>query len=120
MTVTAPTAQAWDTATIADQALAILRLAPDDDDAQRVVDAVVVACATVDQLLDTAEQLDPIPDPVNYSAVLVTIELYRRKDAPFGVLNAWSIDEAPLRLSSDTLRSVRKLLLPFKERFGVS
>jgi hypothetical protein len=116
----APAVQPWDTAEIASDALDILRLQPEDPDADRVVDAAVVACALVDQELDTAEPMDPIPAPVNYAAVLVTIELYRRKDAPFGVLNAWSVDDVLIRLSADTLRSVRRLLLPFKQRFGVA
>lgn len=116
----APAAHAWDTAEIASDALSILRLAPDDPDADRVVDAAVVACAVVDQELDADPPLDPIPDPVQYSAVLVTIELYRRKDAPFGVLNAWSVDDVMITLSPATLRSVRSLLRPYKVRFGVS
>lgn len=117
----APAAHDWDTAAIALDAMAILRMDPETDpDADRVISAAVVACAVLDQELDTETPLDPIPAPVEYAAVLVTIELYRRKDAPFGVLNAWSVDDVMIQLSPDTLRSVRKLVRPYKARFGVS
>lgn len=120
MTFSPPVAQPWDTAAIADQALAILRLEPTDADAQRVVDAAVVACALLDQLIDGDPAFTEIPEPVNYGAVLCTIELYKRKDAPFGVLDAWSVDAVPIRLSSDTLRQVRRIVFPYKQRFGVA
>ena len=49
----------------------------------------------------------------------LTIELYRRKDAPFGVLNAWSPDEVAVRISSDPMRGIVHILLPLKKKFGI-
>jgi hypothetical protein len=53
------------------------------------------------------------------AAVELTVEVYRTKDAPWGVLDAWSADTMPVRISSDRLRSVRTMLTPYKARFGI-
>ena len=53
------------------------------------------------------------------AAVELTVEVYRTKDAPWGVLDAWSADTVPVRISSDRLRSIRSLAIPYKERLGV-
>jgi hypothetical protein len=52
--------------------------------------------------------------------VQVTVELYRRKDAPFGVLNSWSEnDVGPVRIGTDPLKGVEHLLAPYAHRYGV-
>jgi len=53
------------------------------------------------------------------AVVTLTIELYRRKDAPFGVTDSWSVDGAVLRLSSDVLRGVRSQLGKYRSRRGI-
>ena len=56
--------------------------------------------------------------PLVEAAVELAVEVYRSKDAPFGVLDAWSADAVPLRISSDRLRNVRSIAVPYKRRFG--
>jgi hypothetical protein len=51
--------------------------------------------------------------------VELNIEVYRTKDAPWGVLDAWSADTIPVRISSDRLRSIRSLVIPRKQRWGI-
>jgi hypothetical protein len=118
--VTPPAANPWDTAEIAAQALAVLRLDPADQDAARIAELAVEATELVDGYLDLEAPYDVIPSLVEGSAVTVTVELYRRKDAPFGVSDAWSADGGVVRVSSDPLRGVRGLLGRYKGRWGVA
>lgn len=54
-----------------------------------------------------------VPEPVRQATLQVAAELYRRKDAPFGI--ASTVDFGPLRLTSDAVRAVRGLLSPFEQ-----
>jgi len=118
--VAPPVANVWDANDITAQALAVLRMDGTDVDAGRVADAADVATMRLDLYLDRVDQLDTttMPDLVQ-AAVELTIEVYRTKDAPWGVLDAWSADTVPVRISSDRLRSIRSLVIPRKQRFGV-
>jgi hypothetical protein len=104
--------------------LDVLRLPASDDDSDRIAALIPAAAALVETYLDRDDQ--PLPDappmhPLIQTAMTnCTIELYRRKDAPFGVLNSWSPDEAVVRISTDPLRGVMKILLPLKLQFGVA
>ena len=118
--VSAPAALPWDVDAVAQAALDILRLDPADEDADRILDAAVTATELVDYELDYAVAPASIPSPVFNAAVVLTVELYRRKDAPFGVTDAWSIDGASIRLSTDVMRSTRSMLAPYVSRFGVA
>jgi hypothetical protein len=60
------------------------------------------------------------PPDVVEAAVQLTMELYRRKDAPFGVLNAWSPSGEPLRIGRDVLAGVESLLGPHIEGWGLA
>ena len=112
----------------ADQVLAdvldVLRLPPTDDDSDRIAALIPAAAGLIETYLDREDQpLDPAPPmhPLIQTAMTnCTIELYRRKDAPFGVLNSWSSDEMVVRISTDPLRGVLKILLPLKLNFGVA
>lgn len=103
--------------------LDVLRIDPTDDDADRIEQLIPTAADLIETFLD--RDTDPLPAAppmhplVRTGMTNVTIELFRRKDAPFGVLNAWSADEGPVRITTDPLRGVRKILLPLKQRFGV-
>lgn len=108
-----------DSSAVAAAALDVLRLDPTDEDADRVEAEAVVACDLVAQELDYAVAPLTVPPPVEDAAVMLTVELYRRKDAPFGVTDAWSVDGASIRLSADVMRSVRSTLAPYRSRFGV-
>lgn len=59
------------------------------------------------------------PPPLRNAHAYVTIELWRRKDAPFGVLNAWSPDDVAIRIGADPLHGVRQMITPYKEQWGL-
>ena len=117
--VSAPAALPWDVDAVAFAALDILRLDPADEDADRINDAAASATALVDSMLDHATAPAEIPGPVFDAAVNLTVELYRRKDSPFGVTDSWSADGASILLSSDVYRGVRSSLWRYKSRFGI-
>lgn len=58
------------------------------------------------------------PADVVEAAVVVTMDLLRRKDAPFGVLNASSLTGEPVRISRDQLAGAGSLLDPYVEGWG--
>jgi hypothetical protein len=58
------------------------------------------------------------PPDVTNAAVDLTVELFRRKDAVFGVLGSASPSGEPVRVSSDHMRGVESRLQPYVERFG--
>lgn len=112
----------WDIPATTAAALEILRLDTDDEDAGRVETCATVACTAIDHYLD---RCDPLPSPgppdVMQAAAMTTVEIYRRKDAPFGVLNSWSPDDyGPVRIGVDWLNGVRFLLLPYKCAWGIA
>lgn len=123
MTVTAPDVTVWwHAATVTAAALAQLRLTDGDVDAGRVASAVGPAGQAINQYLDR----DPAdaytdataPDQLQDAIVQVTVELYRRKDAPptsiDGMLaGSWRPQ------SSDPLAGVRSMLAPFRTRRGI-
>jgi len=118
-TVAPPAPIPFDVAAIASAALDVLRLDPTDDDAERIATEAERACRAVSLLQDYA--VDPLAvDPLEESAaVTLTVEGYRRKDAPFGVTDAWSVDGASIRLSSDPYRGVRSQLARVRSRWAV-
>lgn len=122
VTVTAPAANPWDTADIAARAMAVLRLDQSDQDAGRIREHAATACDKIDGYLDLTEPYpaDAIPGAVQETAVSVTVELYRRKDAPFGILDSWSADGVFARVPSDPLRMHEAVLSRYKARQGVA
>jgi hypothetical protein len=58
------------------------------------------------------------PPDVLEAAVQLCMDLYRRKDAAFGVLNAPSLSGEPVRISRDQLAGVESLLAPYVEGWG--
>lgn len=121
MTACAPDQTAWwDVAAITDRVLVVLGLAPDDPLVDVVDDLIPAAGNRINDYLDRPAS-DPITDPVpavlEDSLVQVTVELYRRKDAPpssvEGLLGAtW---RPP---SIDPLAGVRAAITPYKRRWG--
>jgi hypothetical protein len=119
------TVPSWvDPAQVLADVLDVLRLPATDDDADRLEALIPTAALLVEAFIDRGDS--PLPDappmhPLIRTAMTnVVIELYRRKDAPFGVLNAWSADEVTVRITTDPLRGVLKILLPLKRRFGIA
>lgn len=122
----ADTLPAWaDHDAVLTDALDVLRLTATDPDAERVSACVDAAITLVDHFLDR-DDTDPLPGPpppdaVQRGCVQVTVELYRRKDAPFGVLDAWSPDgPGPLRIGNDPMARVYGLLLPHRRLWGIA
>ena len=110
----------WDVAAVAQAALDVLRLTPEDADAARIETAAMDATELIDAELDYEVAPASIPGPVINAAVTLTVELYRRKDAPFGVTDAWSIDGASIHISADVMRGTRSMLSKYKSRRGVA
>lgn len=117
--MTAPAALPWDVDAVAEAALDILRLDPSDQDAARITAAATSATELVDVYLDNEIAPASIPTPVFDAAVNLTVEQYRRKDAPFGVTDAWGIDGASIRLSSDVMKGTASMLARYKARWGI-
>lgn len=114
-----------DPVTVLADVLDVLRLPPTDDDADRVEilipSAAYLVATTLDQI--GGAELPPAPPmhPLVRTAMTnLTVELYRKKDAPFGVLNGWSPDALLVRVSSDVMRGVRSILLPLKKQWGIA
>jgi len=108
---------------IATAARRALDMADDDQDADAVTSAATSAILLVDEYVGTPEKAWPAsaPQPVIDATVLVTVELYRRKDATFGVLNTWTgSDFGPVRVSTDWLKGVESMLHPYmRDHYGV-
>jgi hypothetical protein len=120
---------------IAEAARVMLRLSATDPDLPRLEAAAYAACAEIDGHLNLCEHVDrveltvgghtqwsyaaeDVPAPVMTAAVQLTGELFRRKDAPFGVLNAASANSVPLYVSRDVLAGVLYQLAPYREGWG--
>jgi hypothetical protein len=139
--VTAPalaTAGTWhdQAPAVAAAAVGLLKLATGDPARDRMEDLARAAMTMIDQRL----QLQPLqgsrvaytlggvtvhayldgeqPPDVQNAAVDLTVELHRRKDAPFGVAGAWSQSGEPVRIGSDRLRGVESILAPYVEGWG--
>lgn len=59
------------------------------------------------------------PVAVRQACLILAEELFKMRDAPFGVLQGWN-DFGPVRVSGDTFRRVRALLDPFAKLGGVA
>ncbi len=104
-----------------DEVLAVLRLSPTDPD-RAVIDTCTVAAT--DLIVHALDDVDPIPDPppayLNRFAVTVSVRLYRAKDAPFGVVDTWSVDGVgPVRLPKDPLYGIETACAPSMRQHGV-
>lgn len=105
-------------------ALGVLKLSPTGPDAALMLD---YAAEAGDLICLELDRLDPIPDiepgvpppPLRGAHRDVTVTLWRRKDAPDGVVNAWSTDVIPVDISADPLAGVRARITPFKGGWGV-
>ena len=120
---------------IAELARGLLRLNAADPDAVRLPGCALAACSAIDHRLNllpgtdrpeltvgghtwSTYAVDDAPPDVVTAAVQLTGELFRRKDAPFGVLNAASANAVPMYVSRDQLAGVDSLLAPYVEGWG--
>lgn len=122
---------------IASAALEQLRVAGTDIDADRIASKALPACSAIDAHLELQAVAGRVsytiggvvvisyaagdaPADVLEAAVQLTVELYRRKDAAFGVLNAWSPSGEAVRISGQQLAGVSSLLEPWREGWGIA
>ena len=125
MTSFPPAAPPWDgdPTKLVEYARVRLTLSPTDPDLPwlaQLADAVVELVALY---LDPGAGATPpatVPPSVTTSSILALIDAYRRKDATFGIIGAWSPDGTALRVSRDWLDGVKAALQPFRVRFGVA
>ena len=121
--ITAP----WsgDPAWVVEKTLEILKMNESDPDVPRIQRLAQAVMALVAHRLDCPVPFDdpsvaPIPDPIAEACVNATVEAYRRKDAPFGIVGAWSADGVSMRVSRDWLDAVYFALQPYRQRFGIA
>jgi hypothetical protein len=113
--------QSWvDVQATYEAVLLSLRLTVADPDAGQILFCVNSAASLIDQFLDRTTPLpSPPPAPVQSALEQLTIELYRRQDAPFNVLNATVPEDVPVDLTGQgALQSVAPILQPWKQRWG--
>lgn len=120
---------------IAEAARTLLRLSATDPDVGRLQGNARAACSAIDHRLSLKPHpdrplmtvggetwntyaVDDAPPDVVTAAQQLTGELFRRKDAPFGVLNAASANAVPVYVSRDQLAGVDSLLAPYVEGWG--
>ena len=134
MTLTLPgpsmATPSWLDPTVADQALATMHLKTSDPDAEVAKAGVAVAAQLVDTYVGVGDMptrepntdgLELAPEPVQQAVLIVGVEMYRRRDAAFGVLNAYAqSDFGPVRISTDWLKGVESILRPYmRDHLGV-
>jgi len=120
---------------IAAAARAMLRLNVADPDVPRLDGCARAACSAIDHwtnLLPCDGRMEltvggetwvtwadgDAPADAVTAAEQLCGELFRRKDAPFGVLNAASANAVPMYVSRDQLAGIRSLVAPYREGFG--
>ena len=108
----------------ATDAAGILRLATAGPDFERLTICARAAGNHICSFLDRTDPLPGVtpgepPEDLRFAQAHVTVELFRRKDAPFGVLDAWSPDSGTARIGNDPLAGVKNLILPYKARWGL-
>jgi hypothetical protein len=124
MTVTPAPPWTEDLTEVISRAMAVLRLESGDQDEQRVAEAAAAAAGLVDDYLDRGADYfttGDLPEPVLGATVQATVEIYRRKDAPFGVASGWSVTDemGPLRIGTDWIKGVETQISPYRLSFGV-
>lgn len=110
----------------AGDAAEILRIPQSGPEFDRLKLKAITAGEHICQYLDRTEPIPGhgigVPPPALRTAqAQVTVELYRRKDAPFGVLGGWNQDDGgQTYISPDPLAGVKPLIMPYKARFGLA
>ncbi len=107
---------------VRDGALYLLKLTGDSPDASRVTDLAEMCLELIHDRIGATVYYDEttVPTPVVEAAAVATSEMYRRKDAPFGITGAWSQEGENLRISRDPLAGVEHLLAPYKAGWGIA
>jgi hypothetical protein len=108
----------------ASDALTILRLPAAGIDAEHMVD---LARAAGDKICQKLDRYDPIPgvlpgtppEPLRVAHANVTVNLWRSKDAPAGVIGSWAPDDVTEMIPGDPLAGQMHLIMPYKGRWGI-
>ena len=97
-----------------------LRVTTQDPDAAAILASIQAAASLIDQYLDRTDPLPaPPPAPVQTALEQLSIELYRRKDAPFALLNATVPEDVAVDITGQAaLQSVAPLIQPWRQRWG--
>lgn len=121
-----PVDMTWvNSALAADDALKILGLTVDPGSQAMMLpfaeSAGSLICLYLDRITPIPGSIPGTPPPALRNAhANVSAELWRRKDAPFGVLDAWSPDTIGVRITPDPLNGVRNMLDPYRSRWGLA
>lgn len=118
-----PAAWDWDPLWLVEQARQVLAMSSTDPDVPRLTDLAYATIHTVMDFLDWETDYvppDTAPDPVAQACVIVLVEQYQRKNAPFGITGAWGADGVAMRVSRDWADPVRYLLTPYKRQHGMA
>lgn len=124
--MTTPAAPPWDGSPVAlvEYARVRLTLSPTDPDLPwlgQLADSVI---ELVDEYVDSPappfNEAGTVRPSITTACVLALIDAYRRKDATFGIVGAWSPDGTALRVSRDWLDGVKASLQPHRVQFGVA
>lgn len=124
--MTAPAAPPWDGSPTAlvEFARQRLNLAANDPDLPwlgQLADSVVeLVNLYLDGPAPPFNEQGAVKPSITTACVLALIDAYRRKDATFGIIGAWSPDGVALRVSRDWLDGVKASLQPHRVRFGVA
>jgi hypothetical protein len=113
--------QTWvDMAATYEAVLLALRVTTNDPDADAILFAIQAAASLIDQYLDRTDPLPvPPPAPVQTALEQLSVELYRRKDAPFNLLNATVPEDIPVDITGvGAIQSVAPLIQPWRQRWG--
>jgi hypothetical protein len=120
-----PAAPPWDgsPAALVEYARLRLLLAPTDPDLPwlgMLADSVIEQINLyMDGPAPPFNEAGTVKPSITTASVLALIDAYRRKDATFGVIGAWSPDGVALRVSRDWLDGVKAALQPHRVSFGI-
>ena len=127
MTLPAAYDTTWRNDTLAAQdAAVILRLPKAGPEFERLVTMAGAAGEDICQFLDRPSPIPGVepgkpPDGLRAAQAQVTVELYRRKDAPFGIVGGWNADDGgATHISPDPLAGVKPLITPYRARWGLA
>lgn len=109
-------------------AIGQLRLAPGDIDEDRIQRKTIEAAGHIADFLDRPEvdaDHPAITDVFKLAQLreahcMLTVELYLRKDAPFGVFDAFDQDGSSYRIGSDPLAGIRRGITAQKAAWGIA
>jgi hypothetical protein len=127
MTSFPPAAPPWngDPTILVEYAAARLNLAPTDPDRPWLAQLADAVVELIREYVDggsagVVDEAGNVKPSVTTASVLALIDAYRRKDATFGIIGAWSPDGVALRVSRDWLDGVKASLQPHRVAFGIA